>query len=633
MRFYGFLLVLLASPAGLRSQPDTVLLLDEVVVRSFRLSDSLPARRQEAFDLQRTELLVEDNLAELLAANSQLYLKNYGPGRLATPSLRGASASQTAIVWNGLNLQSPFLGQVDLSLLPPSLIDGAGLRYGSESALWGSGAVGGSLYLNTETPESRSGGSGRLQLGHGSFGRWRTAARLNYGAQHWSASVRAFGQLAENDFPYQRINGAEARLPNAQLRQGGLLTAFSARLSAHDQLTWQLWRQYSVRHIPPTTLSARSAAVQEDDWWRSTVAWRREGDRADWRGRAAWFSEGIRYRDTIAGIDSDSRGATWIGELENRQKLGRHRLRWGVNHTWMRAEATDYASVVTQHRTALMAGFDYYGRGRAWSAGLQFRQELVDEDWAPLTLGLTFNTQLHPDWRVYGNLSRSYRLPTFNDLYWNPGGNPELQAENGWNSEAGLAWSTTAAGQHWSAKVGAFSLSVDDWIQWIPQGSFWSPRNVQRVWSRGLESSFRTRQRLSESFSWQIEGAADYVRTTKRSSRVAGDQTVGLQLIYVPQWRLRGGLKLQWGSWSMRYTHTYTGPVFTVADHSRRLPGFTVGDLQVGKTMSWSAVEMTALARVRNLTDADYQSVAFQPMPGRHFQLSIFLQFNAINNQ
>ena len=58
--------------------------------------------------------------ADVLGARLVLYIKNYGPGQLATLSLRGTSAQHTAVLWNGLNIALPTLGQNDLALLPIS---------------------------------------------------------------------------------------------------------------------------------------------------------------------------------------------------------------------------------------------------------------------------------------------------------------------------------------------------------------------------------------------------------------------------------------------------------------------------------------------------------------------------------
>ena len=69
-------------------------------------------------------------LSDLVSENTTLYIKSYGPGGISTPSLRGTSAGHTQIAWNGINLNSPMLGQFDLSLVPAGLIDGIDVYMG-----------------------------------------------------------------------------------------------------------------------------------------------------------------------------------------------------------------------------------------------------------------------------------------------------------------------------------------------------------------------------------------------------------------------------------------------------------------------------------------------------------------------
>ena len=58
------------------------------------------------------------DLGTLLGNESSVFIKNYGPGSLATTAFRGGSASHTAVLWNGFNIGSPMNGQLDLSLVP-----------------------------------------------------------------------------------------------------------------------------------------------------------------------------------------------------------------------------------------------------------------------------------------------------------------------------------------------------------------------------------------------------------------------------------------------------------------------------------------------------------------------------------
>ena len=92
------------------------------------------------------------SLADVLSRNTASFLRQYSPGTLASPSIRGTGAAHTALVWNGLNLQSSMNGQLDLSLIPSLLFDQFSLQMGAGSASWGTGAIGGTIFFESDLP-------------------------------------------------------------------------------------------------------------------------------------------------------------------------------------------------------------------------------------------------------------------------------------------------------------------------------------------------------------------------------------------------------------------------------------------------------------------------------------------------
>ncbi|MDZ7776138.1 MAG: TonB-dependent receptor [Bacteroidales bacterium] len=90
-----------------------------------------------------------------------------------------------------------------------------------------------------------------------------------------------------------------------------------------------------------------------------------------------------------------------------------------------------------------------------------------------------------------GNVSRNYRLPTLNDLYWQPGGDPELLPERGFTLETGLKYlSQKRNGWHGGAEITWFRNDISNWIAWQPDGimSYWTPKNITEVLSQGIEA-------------------------------------------------------------------------------------------------------------------------------------------------
>lgn len=70
---------------------------------------------------------------------------------------------------------------------------------------------------------------------------------------------------------------------------------------------------------------------------------------------------------------------------------------------------------------------------------------------------------------VKASVSRNYRFPTLNDLYFLPGGNPDLKNEQGFSYDAGISFDVgkekvykLSGGMNW------FDSYIEDWIIWLP---------------------------------------------------------------------------------------------------------------------------------------------------------------------
>ena len=160
------LFILNVSPFCTNAQ-DTIAL-QSVEVYTEKTNFSGLGKKIETIDSTLLSQFKFNSLADLISSNSSIFIKQYGSGGLATTAFRGGNASQTAIIWNGFNIQNPMLGQTDIGLLPSVLFDNVSIEYGGSSSLWGSGAVAGSIFLNNLMP-LQSGFSTKTNLGYTSL--------------------------------------------------------------------------------------------------------------------------------------------------------------------------------------------------------------------------------------------------------------------------------------------------------------------------------------------------------------------------------------------------------------------------------------------------------------------------------
>jgi len=194
----------------------------EVIVS--RIAATLPGAKLLVVDSATLSRYRNTDLGQLLANETPVFVKGYGLGSLATTSFRGGSANHTAVLWNGFNIGSPMNGQLDLSLVPMQVANSVAVAYGSSTALWGSGAIGGTILLN-DLPRFNDGTRVDACVSFGSFGDQRQQVRVQHSAAIWTVALGAFNNMAENDFRINKeaTDGPVQRQRNASFEQRGLL--------------------------------------------------------------------------------------------------------------------------------------------------------------------------------------------------------------------------------------------------------------------------------------------------------------------------------------------------------------------------------------------------------------------------
>ncbi len=223
--------------------------------------------------------------------------------------------------------------------------------------------------------------------------------------------------------------------------------------------------------------------------------------------------------------------------------------------------------------------------------------------------------------------SRNFRFPTLNDLYWVPGGNPNLREEKSVNGEIQIKYSWR---KMIDVSVSNFYIYAQDWIQWIPEGSVWEAENFRRVFSRGVEGAIHltnVRDDNPRKLSIHFNASYTYTKASNLDAFSSTDLSQGKQLIYVPYHNFTMGLQLGYRRFYIRSVNTYTGPVFTSTDNSQSLNGYFIPNLEIGKEFLFKHVELGLSARVNNIGNQQYAVVADRPMPGRNFEGTVRFKF------
>jgi len=587
------------------SQIDTISL-EGIEVTAERIDFTDIGKHSEELDTSRLGKLRSSTLANMLSDQTPLYIRSYGNGTLATLGIRGGSASHTQIIWNGIPIRNPMIGLVDLALIPSAFIDNAAVHYGGHGAAFGSGAVGGLISISNETIDEQNGVDAKIAFG--SWDQRNVELKLKYGVKKWRFSTRGFSRFAQNDYRYIPLKGLD---PKNQV---------------HHQLkiTGRMWYQNTDRQIPPTSVQTTSAQAQQDEAWRSSIEWMHKGEKLKWQIKSAWLDERINYQDSLILLYTHNRFKTWLaeGQLSFRafEKLD---VAGGLYTERVEATSDNYPVGKERYQHAVFTTARWSMKKWIWR--LQMREELTDDLWSPLLVDLGTEWYGMKSITLKASISRNYRAPTLNDLYWSPGGNPDLHPEQGWTIESGIHYKSRMHKFHLNGSLTGYARKIDDWIMWMPPvkdvRNFWSPINVSEVKSSGLECRAEGNMKAGH-WLFTAQTGIDLTWSTFGTDIPEFQIEKGDQLFYVPVENISGTLKATFRGFHMYYQHHWFGQSPGI---NETVQAANVGSAGIGYSWLRQKYGLDLLLQVDNVWDVPYRMIERRPMPGRGFELGLKL--------
>lgn len=549
------------------------------------------------------------SLGELLERQSNLYFKQNGYGMVSSISLRGTTASQTGVFWNGIAINSALNGQTDFNTIQGNSFNSIEIRRGGGSVLLGNGAVGGAVNLSDRIPYGED-DAFRFFLGAGSYETFKGQFSGLVSSDHFTVKLGLGGMRSENDYPYL---GTELKNENGQFENYNANLSLGYQLDDHSQILFHSILFKNDRNLS-RTLTVRGNERLENLDARLMAEWKYLADRFTSSLKFAFLHEDFTYFFDRDQPENRSEGSSdrFIGkydityfirdeilikggfELENAN---------GTGSSLEDAERTDFTAYgLFQHRP--VERFTY---------NLSLRAGTSTAYSIPVIFSVDGRVDLSGSFALKAAYSSNYRLPTFNDLFWEPGGNPDLEPEASRSGELGLQFQKE---MHTISLTG-FLINSQDLIQWQPgAGGIWSPVNINEANNYGIEFSVQGGKRFNEHLlSWNL--SYDFTR--------AVDEELDTQLIYVPEHRANAIFQYGWRSWTAQYQVQYTGEVFTTTSNSQSLDDYALSNLELVK--SFFDRRMILSVKVNNLFDQAYQSVAFRPMPNRNGHLNLTYKF------
>lgn len=591
-----------------QTKVDSIQKLDEVL-----LSDTKLKQYASGFKITKlNDSIIAKNtttLTGLLTYNSNIYFKENGFGMLSSPSFRGTNASQTAVIWNGININSQLNGQTDFNTINTFQFNSIDIRSGGGSVQYGSGSIGGTVHLNNKLT-FYSHFDNVVSLSYGSFNSKNVSYSNNFGSDTWSGNIGITNNDSENDYKFL---GTDEKNTNGAFNNFNVNANLGYFITEQDVL--KLYHQSFISNRELSgTLAALSNNKYEDENFRTMIEWSRINTKTTSKLKAAHFQELFRFFEN-KNKDNYSFGKVTTLVLKhnfNFRISEALQLQSILDYNYIEADGSSFNNPNRRaFSTTLLLN---HIPTKTLSYGVNIRKDYTSDFKNPIVFSLDAGLDISKHYKLKINGSKNYRIPTFNDLYWQPGGNLNLIPESSYQIDLGQEFSYDFA----NLKLNGFYIITEDLIQWRPNSSgVWSPENIAETENYGVEAEL-TLQKTFNKQTLELKGNYSYT--------IAEDKATNKQLIYVPIHKGNANITYGFNAFSMYYQHLFNGEVFTISRDE--LPFYNIGNLGIvynfnpkGKT------NYNLVFTVNNIYNTYYENVALRPMPNRNFQIQTTIKF------
>ena len=596
------------------------------------------AKKADAGLMQATGTL---QVSDVIKYFSGATVKDYGGvGGLKTVSVRGLGASHTAVAYDGIIITDNQTGQIDLGKFSASHAESVSMVSGPDNDLLQPAALAAQaavISLNTGRPAP---GTASAQLKSGSFNTLSAQAEGSFKAgQNNIVSLQGEWLKTDGNYPYTQINGANSqnmRRDNSDVQRLRMESALFTDISNNTTLTTRVYWFQSEQGLPANILYNANAA-RERLWNRNGFAQSTlttpVSDRLTLRFNAKYGITYARYLDPkvsntqgrtdnryteqegyLSGValyriaDCLSASAGVDGRISYLDGNGAHQAqptRYTVNST----AAIKYAS----ERLTLTGRLNHV----ATKEKTILRQAAESYNHLSPTAGLNWLVWPAAGLHIRASYSNTFRLPTFNDLYFEQIGRRDLRPERASVTSTGMVIENEAGGITYSVYADAYNSSVKDRIMAVPgkNTAVWMMKNIGLVTTHGLETGLEIHAQKG------LVHPALLVSYTYQRSMDKTDSngtTWNHQLPYTPRHSASAvtWIETPWVNASCNliysgeyYCNGYNGPEY-------RMPSYYEIGCSVWRTFTSHLFDITLKAEIINLTDNRYELVRNYPMPG-----------------
>lgn len=633
--------------------------LQEVIVTATpSIKETIPVQTLTGDELNK---LNSNSVADALRYFAGVQVKDYGGvGGLKTVNIRSMGTNHTGVVYDGVQLGNAQNGQIDLGQFSLDNIEALSLHNGQKSALlqpardFGNA---GTVYLRTRTPVFAEGETyhARAAVRFGSFDLLNPSALVELKlSERVNASLSAewLNSSGKYKFRYRRVNPAgELAYDTTAVRENGDINATRLELNFNGALNQGNWhfKAYnynSERGVP--------GAIVNNVWRRGERIW----DTNSFAQASAtltfgrWTTmENLKYAfyrthyvnndDKQIKIDNIYRQRELYFSTANQIEINSW---WSASASydfmWNTLDANVYGFAKPDRTTNLLSvatAFDFNRLAITASGLMTFVHDRLQDQEAPKDKSVftpavyaSFYPLRKKVFSLRAFYKKSFRMPTFNDLYYADMGNSKLNPERVAQYNVGLLFDKTYSGflsaTRFSADV--YYNKVHDKIVAYPKGQQfrWTMLNLGVVDIRGVDVTALMTFNPAKELFVTFRGQYTYQKAIDITN--PSDNYYRDQIPYIPHHSGSAVVNAQWRDLALNYSWIYVGARYNQQENIRynyTQPWYT-SDLSISYDLKIGRVKSRILAEVNNLLSQDYDVILNYPMPKRNYRISLIVE-------
>ena len=646
----------LSSVFSQGSKLDSIQRINEVVVTANRYKEVIPSQSLKGVELENMSSL---SVADAIRYFSGVQLKDYGGiGGLKTVNIRSMGTNHMGVFYNGIQLGNAQNGQVDLGKFSLDNIEEISLYNGQKSEIFQSAkefSMAGSIYLTTRRPKFEEGKdvNMKLSLRGGYFDLLNPSILYEYKINDnisTTLNTEWINASGKYKFRYRRHNPVtnETAYDTTAVRKNGDIDAKRIEASVQGVYDFGIWKVHAYHYSSERGVPG---AIVNNVWQRNERLWdknsfiqasfqRELGRKVETKVSAKYafdFTHYVNYETMIENIYKQrDLYISWANKYsihKNWDVSAAYDLQWNELAAYMNVQRTSHWGSIATAATiadrlkvqASLLGLliDEESRGRDSVPNKKKILPAIFLSYQPIpATGLVF--------RAF--FKHSYRLPTFNDLYYADMGNPALKPEEAKQFNVGVRYDFL---KNKKQTLSSLQVGVDAYhnreknkIVAYPKGQQfrWTILNLGKVDIRGIDANIISEFQLPKEI--QLTAKAQY--TYQEAIDVSDDPAVhGHQIPYIPWHSGSFTAMLNWKSWTMNYSFMYVGERYNQQQNfwvNYTQPWYT-HDVSIVKNLKFKKSEMRLTAEINNLLSQDYDVIINYPMPKRNYRLSVAITF------